>query len=56
MNRVQNRVRDSGSTLVQAPSIDSRNRFAERVMYEKALVIGLIIASLTNVVCLYGYL
>jgi hypothetical protein len=27
-----------------------------RAMCERALVIGLIIASLTNVVCLYAYL
>jgi hypothetical protein len=28
----------------------------ERVMSERTLVFGLLIASLTNAICLYGYL
>jgi len=28
----------------------------ESAVYEKAIVFGLLIASLTNVVCLYAYL
>lgn len=31
-------------------------RFPERMMWEKALIFGLLSASLTNVICLYGYL
>lgn len=30
-----------------------RARFQERAMYERTLVAGLLIASLTNVLCLY---
>jgi hypothetical protein len=39
---------------------DSRSSFAHRFpepgMDERAVILGLLIASLTNVVCLYSYL
>jgi hypothetical protein len=31
-------------------------RFQERVMAERTVVFGLLVASLTNVICLYNYL
>jgi hypothetical protein len=34
-------------------AIDSRSVYLERAMVEKTLVFTLLIASLTNVVCLY---
>ena len=38
--------------LTQTPHIDSE----ERAMYVISIVFGLTVASLANVVCLYGYL
>jgi hypothetical protein len=33
-----------------------RARFHERAMYERTLIAGLLIASLTNMICLYACL
>jgi hypothetical protein len=52
VNPAKNRVRDSSPILAQAPHLDSE----ERAMYVISIVFGLIVASLANVVCLYGYL
>jgi hypothetical protein len=37
-------------------AIDSRSMYLERVMHNGTLALGLLIASLTNVVCLYACL
>jgi hypothetical protein len=52
LNPPKNIVWDSCATPVQALSIDSCT-VLEDAMVERTLVFGLLIASLTNVVCLY---
>jgi hypothetical protein len=52
VNPPENRVWDSLPILTQTPHIDSE----ERAMYVISIVFGLTVASLANVVCLYGYL
>ena len=56
LNPPGNTLWDSDATPVHASRIDSRSLFLERAMYEKTLVFTLLIANLTNVVCLYAYL
>ena len=55
LNRPKNIVWDSPVTPVQAPPNDSRP-ILERIMHELTLILSLLIASLTNVVCLYACL
>jgi hypothetical protein len=52
VNPAENRVWDSGAILPQASRPDSE----ERAMYVISIAAGLLVASLTNLVCLYGYL
>jgi hypothetical protein len=56
LNRAKNRVWDSWPTRRHAPRVDSQRLFPERAMDVRTLVVTLLIANLTNAVCLYAYL
>ena len=56
LNPAKNILWDSAAIRVQAPPNDSCWIFGAQNMVERTLVFSLLVASLTNVVCLYSCL